>query len=140
MWHLLILCWLIPPQQPQAAVAFINLSEGQTLDHEAALYFGLAGMGIAPYGIQAKNTGHHHLLVNEDGQKLPRYRPVKTGPNHICYDGGQTQTTLAMVLDHQSPPLDLPTQITLQLVFVDYQEVQFDPVIQSSKVLVKIEK
>jgi len=26
--------------------------------------FGLSGMGVAPAGVQAPNTGHHHIIID----------------------------------------------------------------------------
>ena len=41
-------------------VYFINIQDGDTLKSPFLIQFGLAGKGVAPAGVDRKNTGHHH--------------------------------------------------------------------------------
>src|SRR5215475_669484 len=48
-----------------AKLYFINLKDGDTVTSPVTIRFGLSGMGIAPAGTEAPNTGHHHLIIDE---------------------------------------------------------------------------
>ena len=48
----------------RAKVYFINLKDGQEVTSPFLIQFGLAGMGVAPAGVEKPNTGHHHLLID----------------------------------------------------------------------------
>jgi hypothetical protein len=43
---------------------FINLKDGDAVTSPFKVQFGLSGMGVAPAGVQAPNTGHHHLIID----------------------------------------------------------------------------
>ena len=64
------------PAPKDAKVYFVNLEDKAKVKSPVKIVFGLSGMGIAPAGVEAENTGHHHLLVNrpplgqgEDGKR-----------------------------------------------------------------------
>ena len=46
-----------------AKVYFIEPKDGAEITGPVAVKFGLMGMGVAPAGIEKKDTGHHHVLV-----------------------------------------------------------------------------
>jgi Domain of unknown function (DUF4399) len=57
------------PSPAGSKVYFINLKDGDTVSNPVVVKFGLAGMGIAPAGLQGDataGTGHHHLLINKE--------------------------------------------------------------------------
>ena len=63
------------PAPADAKVYFINIKDGDTVTSPVLIRFGLSGMGIAPAGTQAPNTGHHHLIIDdaaEDRRRRPR--------------------------------------------------------------------
>lgn len=102
-----------------AKVYFINLSDGDTVEAPVFVQFGLHGMGVAPAGVDAPNTGHHHLFINraplgagefgEDELALP----IPGDDNHKHFGKGQTEASL-----------DLPAgEHTLQMVFGDLNHV-----------------
>ena len=43
---------------------FIEPKDGAAVNGPVKIIFGVAGMGVAPAGIDFPNTGHHHLLVD----------------------------------------------------------------------------
>ena len=123
------------PSNPVAKVYFVNLSDGDTVQSPVTVVFGLSGMGVAPAGTEADNTGHHHLLINrpalgegEDGADELLYG-LPADDNHMHFGGGQTEVTL-----------DLPAgQHTLQLVLGDAGHVPHNPPIVSEVITISVE-
>jgi hypothetical protein len=58
-----------------AAVYFVAPADGAQVSSPVTVRFGLRGMGVAPAGVTAPNTGHHHLLVDVDTPP-PENQPV----------------------------------------------------------------
>lgn len=111
----------------QARVYIISPSDGATVDSKFIVRFGLAGMGIAPAGVDKANTGHHHLMIDVD--KLPAGTlPIPADQQHIHFGGGQTQTTLELA----------PGTHTLQLDLGDASHMQFDPVLVSKRITIHV--
>ncbi|MBO9445805.1 DUF4399 domain-containing protein [Ruegeria sp. R14_0] len=123
------------PSNPDARVYFVNLADGDTVSSPVTVVFGLSGMGVAPAGTEAENTGHHHLLINrppigegEDGLDELAYG-LPADENHVHFGGGQTETTL-----------ELPAgQHTLQLVLGDAGHVPHSPPIVSEVITINVE-
>jgi len=118
-----------------AAVYFIELEDGATVSAPVTVRFGLSGMGVAPAGTDAMNTGHHHLLLNRapmgegpDGEEEWLY-PLPADDNHRHFGGGQTQVTLDLE----------PGSHTLQLVLGDMNHVPHDPPIVSDVISITVE-
>ena len=122
------------PSAADAKVYFVNLKDGDTVTAPFKVVFGLSGMGIAPAGIEAENTGHHHLFVNrpplgqgEDGADEVLYN-IPADENHIHFGKGQTETVL-----------DLPTgKHTLQLVLADMNHVPHNKPVVSPVITVTV--
>ena len=80
--------------EPDQAVYFIEPTNNATVDQEFTVKMGVTGMTIKPAGDMTPDTGHHHLLIDED--------PIKTGevipssPTHLHFGKGQTETTLTL--------------------------------------------
>lgn len=123
------------PSNPDAKVYFVNLSDGDTVQSPVTIVFGLSGMGVAPAGTEAENTGHHHLLINrpplgegEDGADELAYG-LPSDENHMHFGGGQTEVTL-----------DLPPgEHTLQLVLGDAGHVPHATPIVSDVITITVE-
>ena len=108
-------------------VYFINIQDGDTLKSPFLIQFGLAGKGIAPAGVDRKNTGHHHLLINVD--KIDFRMPIPSSAQHLHFGLGQTETNL-----------DLPSgKHILQLVLGDKYHVPHQPPLMSQKIEVTVE-
>ena len=123
------------PSPQGAEVYFIGLEDGATVASPVTVHFGLRGMGVAPAGTDAPNTGHHHLLINRapmgdgpDGDEEWLYG-LPADENHRHFGGGQTEVTL-----------DLPSgQHTLQLVLGDMNHVPHDPPVSSGVITITVE-
>ena len=87
---------------------------------------GLSGMGVAPAGTDAPETGHHHILVNVDKPVLDQ--PLPTDEHHRHFGKGQTETTLTLP----------PGRHTLQLVLGDRNHIPHDPPVASPRITVTI--
>jgi len=87
---------------------------------------GLRNMGVAPKGVAAKNTGHHHLLIDADvppaGQEIPSDR------NHLHFGAGETETMLELP----------PGKHTLQLVMGDDKHIVHNPPVVSRKITITV--
>ena len=123
------------PSNPDAKVYFVNLADGDTVQSPVTIVFGLNGMGVAPSGTEAENTGHHHLLIDrpplgqgEDGADELAYG-LPADDNHIHFGGGQTEVTMEMA----------PGPHTLQLVLGDAGHVPHDPPIVSEVITITVE-
>ena len=111
-------------------VYFIKPKDGEKLKgSEVEVVFGLKGMGIAPAGINADNTGHHHLLINYDG--LPDLsKPLPAGEKLMHFGGGQTQATIKLK----------PGTHKLRLILGDYLHVPHKPAVMSEEITVHVAK
>ncbi|WP_170562079.1 DUF4399 domain-containing protein [Ruegeria atlantica] len=123
------------PSNPDARVYFVNLSDGDTVSSPVTVVFGLSGMGVAPAGTEAENTGHHHLLIDrppigegEDGVDELAYG-LPADDNHLHFGGGQTETTVELS----------PGTHTLQLVLGDAGHVPHSPPIVSQVITINVE-
>ena len=124
------------PSAPGAEVYFATLEDGATVSGPVKVVFGLAGMGIAPAGTEAENTGHHHVLLNRApfGEGEDDADMIETGiwadENHIHFGKGQTEVTLDLE----------PGTHTLQLVFGDLYHVPHDPIVKSKQITLTVTK
>jgi len=111
---------------PEGARVYIMApADGAVVPATFTVEFGLAGMGVAPAGVERANTGHHHLLV--DGVELPSLEtPLGDAVTH--FGGGQTQTRLTLP----------PGQHTLQLIFADHLHVPHNPPVVSEVVTITV--
>ena len=85
------------PAPADAKVYFINLKDGDRVISPLVVRFGLSGMGIAPAGTEAPNTGHHHLFVDApalEGDALNEAIPMDE--HHMHFGKGQTETTITL--------------------------------------------
>lgn len=122
------------PSAPGAEQYFVNISDGDTVSGPVKLVMGLSGMGIAPAGTEADNTGHHHVLINR--------APFGEGPD----DAEMTQNGLAADEQHKhfgkgqtETVLDLPAGThTLQLVLGDLYHVPHNPPVMSEQITITV--
>jgi hypothetical protein len=115
------------PSVPGAKAYIISPKDGDVVSNPIRVQFGLEGMGIAPAGIDAEGTGHHHLVVDKDTPDLSDYLP--TGDSQVIHFGkGQTETTLSLE----------PGEHTLQLVLGDKDHKPHVPPVVSNKVTITV--
>lgn len=110
-----------------ARVYLIAPLDGDTVDATFTVRFGLSGMGIAPAGVQAEHTGHHHLLIDVDALP-PDGQPLPNDARHLHFGKGQTETTLTLP----------PGKHTLQLILGDHLHIPHQPVVASEKITVTV--
>ena len=112
-----------------AEVYLISPTDGKTVTGPVTVRMGLRGMGVAPAGVDLPKTGHHHLLVNKplDQVDLNASLPFSDETRH--FGGGQTEAVLELQ----------PGTHTLQLLFMDYRHMSFDPPVVSEKVTITVE-
>lgn len=118
----------VTPAPSGAAVYFIAPENGASIKGELTVRFGLRGMGIAPAGIAAANTGHHHLLI--DVASPPKAgEAIVNDEQHRHFGGGQTEVTLKLA----------PGKHTLQLLLGDHLHRPHDPPVVSEKITITVE-
>lgn len=113
-----------------ASVYIISPADGAKVKGPVTVLMGLAGLGIAPAGVDKPKTGHHHVLVDADapaGGDLMNPLPADDHVKH--FGGGQTQTVLTLA----------PGKHTLQLLVGDQNHVPHDPVLLSKKITIEVE-
>ena len=112
-----------PPAPPDAYLYIIWPQDGQRIKGPFWVRFGLRNMGVTRAGDPAPNSGHHHLLVDVDGEINPD-EPIPTDRRHLHFGGGQTEARLELP----------PGPHTLQLVLGDAEHRPFKPLIISRKI------
>ncbi len=118
-----------PPRTASPATAeayLIAPTDGAVVGREVTVRFGLKGMGVAPAGTIAADTGHHHLLIDTPLPSLDQ--PIPADAQHVHFGKGQTETTITLS----------PGTHTLQLLLGDQNHVPHDPVVASAVVTVTV--
>ncbi len=109
-----------------AKVYFIQPADGAVITGPVTVKFGLSGMGIAPAGVDHKNTGHHHILV--DTKLEDPKASIPADDKHRHFGAGQTETTLTLA----------PGTHTLQLVLGDHQHIPHNPIVASDVITITV--
>lgn len=111
-----------------AKVYFIAPKNGAKIKGPVKVVMGLSGMGIAPAGTDAADTGHHHILVDAGALNLDA--PIPVDDKHRHFGKGQTEAVL-----------DLPPgKHTLQLVLGDKNHIPHNPPVTSEKITITVSK
>lgn len=115
-------------QAEEAKAYIISPAHGETVTSPVTVKFGLKGKGVAPAGIEADNTGHHHLLIDVD--QLPDLdKPIPSDEQHVHFGGGQTETTIELE----------PGEHTLQLLLGDHLHVPHESPVTSRPITITVE-
>ncbi len=110
-----------------AGVYFIEPADGAEVTSTFTIKFGLRGMGVAPAGVNVENTGHHHLLVDLEGD-LDMMQPLPASDQVRHFGKGQTETQITLPAgEHQ-----------LQLVLGNYLHIPHVPPVMSTVITVKV--
>jgi hypothetical protein len=117
------------PAPVDAKVYFIDLKDGDTVTSPVTIRFGLSGMGVAPAGTEAPNTGHHHLIIDDkiEGDALNAAIPMDE--KHLHFGKGQTEAVVTLPKG----------QHTLQLVLGDWTHIPHKPPVMSERITVNVE-
>lgn len=109
-----------------AAAYFIAPADGATVSGPLTVVFGLKGMGVAPAGVEAEMTGHHHLIIDADLPPLDESIPADE--HYLHFGGGQTETTIELA----------PGTHTLQILLGDHYHIPHDPPVVSEKITITV--
>ncbi len=115
------------PAPDGAQVYLIAPADGASVASPVLVQFGLKGMGVAPAGMAAENTGHHHLLIDTGLPALDQ--PVPADAQHVHFGKGQTETTIALS----------PGKHTLQLLLADQNHIPHVPAVFSKVITITVE-
>ena len=114
------------PSPAGARVYFLEPKDGATVSGPIVVKFGLSGMGVAPAGTEKKDTGHHHLLID---QKLADpMAAIPADDKHRHFGNGQTETSVTLA----------PGQHTLQLILADHQHIPHNPLVASDLITITV--
>lgn len=117
-----------PTPSPEGArVYFIAPEPGAVVSGELRVVMGLSGMGVAPAGVDAPNTGHHHLLIDTPLPDLAS--PVPADDHHRHFGGGQTEAVISLA----------PGEHTLQLLLGDRLHIPHAPPVYSEVLTITVQ-
>ena len=116
----------LTPSPAGAKVYFVSPANGAEVKGPVKVVFGLAGMGVAPAGVQNKDTGHHHLLI--DNPTVDAGKPLPTSDQVKHFGNGQTETTVTLK----------PGKHTLQLVLGDWKHQPHSPPVMSETITITV--
>ena len=85
---------LLPQMAHAASVSFIEPADGAVVSSPFTVKFGVGGMEVKPAGDVTPDSGHHHLLINEDS--IPAGQAIPVDEKHIHFGKGQTETSLTL--------------------------------------------
>jgi len=114
------------PISSDAKVFIISPENGAVVSSPVTVMFGLSGAGVAPAGVDKKNTGHHHLIINAATPDMSK--GIAKDANHKHFGGGQTQATIDLK----------PGKHTLQLVLGDKGHVPHNPPVASKTIEITV--
>ncbi|HEX7028275.1 MAG TPA: DUF4399 domain-containing protein [Gammaproteobacteria bacterium] len=117
------------PAPAGARAYIISPVDGEKVTGPVHVRFGLAGMGVAPAGVEYPEAGHHHLLVNAE-QLPPANLPIPADERHRHFGKGQTETLLELP----------PGEYTLQLLLGDHLHIPHNPPVASEKIRITVVK
>jgi hypothetical protein len=114
------------PKNAYLYIGWPNDGEILPANRPFRVWIGLRHMGVAPKGVEAPNTGHHHLIIDAD---LPPFdEEIPSDRNHLHFGAGQTETMLELP----------PGTHTLQLLMGDKDHIPHDPPVYSRKITVYV--
>ena len=85
-------------------------------------------MGVAPAGVQKAKTGHHHLLIDTDINKIDLSQPLPATKEIKHFGGGQTETSLSLP----------PGEHTLQLLLGNHAHIPHNKPVVSKRITVRV--
>ena len=111
---------------PDAKVMIVEPVDGATVSNPVTVKFALSGMTLAPAGDPAPNSGHHHLLI--DQQLADPKSNIPADEKHKHFGKAQTETSITLT----------PGDHTLQLVLGDANHIPHDPIVQSAPIKITV--
>jgi len=117
------------PAPADAELYFITPHDGAVVEPTFTVRFGLRGMGVAPAGVDAPHTGHHHILIDLD-ELPPLSMPLPATEQVVHFGAGQTETELTLK----------PGVHTLQLILGNHLHIPHDPAVVSEKITITVQE
>ena len=99
---------------------------GALVQSPVEIVFALDGMELAPAGTYATDTGHHHLIIDNELPDLGM--PIPSDNNHLHF--GKAQDRVLLNLE--------PGLHTLQLLLGDGSHIPHQPPLISEKIKIRI--
>ena len=99
---------------------------GALVQSPVEIVFALDGMELAPAGTYAADTGHHHLIIDNELPDLGM--PIPSDNNHLHF--GKAQDRVLLDLE--------PGLHTLQLLLGDGSHIPHQPPLISEKIEIRI--
>ena len=99
---------------------------GALVQSPVEIVFALNGMELAPAGTYATDTGHHHLIIDNELPDLGM--PIPSDNNHLHF--GKAQDRVLLDLE--------PGLHTLQLLLGDGSHIPHQPPLISEKIEIRI--
>ena len=99
---------------------------GALVQSPVEIVFALDGMELAPAGTYATDTGHHHLIIDNELPDLGM--PIPSDNNHLHF--GKAQDRVLLDLE--------PGLHTLQLLLGDGNHIPHQPPLISEKIEIRI--
>ena len=107
----------------EKSIKLEGLENGKTYSSPIKLNFIVKNMRVLKAGVNEKNSGHHHLLINlKDLPDLKLSLPMTK--NIIHFGKGQTSTNLEL----------RPGKHTIQLLFADYSHTPHEKPLITDKI------
>jgi Domain of unknown function (DUF4399) len=96
-------------------VNFVGIKNGDTVKSPLKVKMEVHGKTVAPAGDMTPNTGHFHILINQD--IVEKGKVIIADENHIHYGKGQTEAELVLK----------PGRTKLTVLFADGLHQSFGP-------------
>lgn len=109
---------------PNAKAYFLFPADGAVVPLSLKVRFGLDNMSVVRAGVDAPNSGHHHLII--DAPLPPFDEPIPNDENHLHFGAGQTEANITLT----------PGKHTLQLLLGDANHVPHIPPVFSAPITV----
>ena len=109
-----------------AKLYFIEPKDGAEIAGPVTVKMGLVGMGVAPAGVEKKDTGHHHIFIDDKLTDL--MAPMPADDKHRHFGAGQTETVLTLPAGTH----------TLQLVLGDHNHIPHNPPVTSELITITV--
>ena len=107
----------------EKSIKLEGVENGKTYSSPIKLNFIIKNMRVLKAGVNEKNSGHHHLLINlKDLPDLKLSLPMTK--NIIHFGKGQTSTNLELK----------PGKHTIQLLFADYSHTPHEKPLITDKI------
>lgn len=110
-----------------ARVWFVSPADGETVSDPVVIEFGAEGISVVRAGVDAPQSGHHHLIIDAELPDLSL--PIPASDHYVHFGDASTKTERTLG----------PGTHTLQLLLGDYRHVPHDPPVMSGVVTITVE-